>query len=152
MPAFQFVAIPAATFFTGAAIYINLAEHPARMECSTQLAATVFGPSYRRAAVMQIIFALAAAIGGISAWFLGAPPSVVRWRGVDLRRDSVHAHRDHADEQETPRSCTRSHLGSDPPAFAGLGKTPRRSEHSCSRGFGRFSVSGDLALNLAADS
>jgi hypothetical protein len=73
MPAFQFVAILAATFFSGAAIYINLAEHPARMECGTQLAATVFGPSYRRAAVMQIIFALAAAIGGISAWFLGAP-------------------------------------------------------------------------------
>ena len=73
MPAFQFVAILAATFFSGAAIYINLAEHPARMECGTQLAATVFGPSYRRAAVMQIIFALAAAIGGITPWFLGAP-------------------------------------------------------------------------------
>ena len=72
MTAFQFVAILAATFFSGAAIYINLAEHPARMECGTHLAATVFGPSYRRAAVMQIIFALAAAIGGISAWFLGA--------------------------------------------------------------------------------
>src|SRR5258708_34578216 len=70
---FQFVAILAATLFSGAAIYINLAEHPARMECGTQLAATVFGPSYRRAAVMQIILALAATIAGISAWFLGAP-------------------------------------------------------------------------------
>ena len=73
MLAFQFVAILAATFFSGAAIYINLAEHPARMECSTQLAATVFGPSYRRAAVMQIILALAATIAGIGAWFLGVP-------------------------------------------------------------------------------
>ena len=73
MLAFQFVAILAATFFSGAAIYINLAEHPARMECGTQLAVTVFGPSYQRAAVMQIILALAATIAGISAWFLGAP-------------------------------------------------------------------------------
>ncbi len=73
MLAFQFVAILAATFFSGAAIYINLAEHPARMECGTQLAAAVFGPSYRRAAVMQIILALAATIAGVSAWFLGAP-------------------------------------------------------------------------------
>jgi hypothetical protein len=40
--------------FTGAAVYINLVEHPARMECGTELAATVFPPSYRRAAVMQI--------------------------------------------------------------------------------------------------
>jgi uncharacterized membrane protein len=73
MLTFQFVAILAATLFSGAAIYINLAEHPARMECGTQLAATVFGPSYRRAAVMQIILALVATIAGISAWFMGAP-------------------------------------------------------------------------------
>jgi hypothetical protein len=45
MPAFQFVAILAATFFSSAAIYINLAEHHERMECGTQLAATVLGPS-----------------------------------------------------------------------------------------------------------
>ena len=86
MLAFQFVAVLAALLFSGAAIHINLAEHPARMECGTQLAATVFGPSYRRAAVMQIILALAATIAGISAWFLG-----------DLQRYSFHADRDHAD-------------------------------------------------------
>ena len=73
MLVFQFVAILAATFFSGAAIYINLAEHPARMECGTQLASTVFGPSYRRATVMQVFLALAATIAGMGAWFLGAP-------------------------------------------------------------------------------
>ena len=73
MPGFQFVAILAALLFTGAAIYINLAEHPARMECGTLLAATVFGPSYRRAAVMQVILAVAATVGGVGAWFMGAP-------------------------------------------------------------------------------
>jgi Domain of unknown function (DUF1772) len=35
---FQFVAVLAATLFTGAAIYINVAEHPARMECGTAVA------------------------------------------------------------------------------------------------------------------
>src|SRR6266851_5291326 len=73
MLAFQFVAILAATFFSGAAIYVNLVEHPARMECGTDVAVTVFGPSYRRATVMQVFLALAATIAGISAWFLGAP-------------------------------------------------------------------------------
>jgi len=53
MPVFQFIAVLAATLFTGAAIYINVAEHPARMECGTVVAATVFGPSYRRAAVCK---------------------------------------------------------------------------------------------------
>ena len=65
MPAFQFVAILAATLFSGAAIYINLAEHPARMECGTEFAVTVFGPSYRRAAVLQVILALTATIAGL---------------------------------------------------------------------------------------
>jgi Domain of unknown function (DUF1772) len=73
MPGFRFVAILSAVLFSGAAIYINLVEHPARMECGTRLAATVFGPSYRRAAVLQTILALLATIGGAGAWLTGAP-------------------------------------------------------------------------------
>lgn len=72
MQAFQFVAILTATLFSGAAIYINLVEHPARMQCGTEFALNVFGPSYRRAAVMQAILALTATIAGIGAWLMGA--------------------------------------------------------------------------------
>jgi hypothetical protein len=69
---FQFIAVLATTLFAGAAIYINIAEHPARMECGTLLAATVFGPSYRRAAVMQALLALIATVAAVGAWFTGA--------------------------------------------------------------------------------
>lgn len=72
MPAFQFLAILGATLFTGAAIYINVAEHPARMECGTAIATAVFGPSYRRAAVMQVVLALLATAAGVGAWLTGA--------------------------------------------------------------------------------
>lgn len=72
MLVFQFVAVLAATLFAGAAIYINIAEHPARMECGTELAATVFGPSYRRAAVMQSMLAISSSIGSVGAWLMGA--------------------------------------------------------------------------------
>jgi Domain of unknown function (DUF1772) len=65
---FEFFAVLTSMLFSGAAIYINLAEHPARMECGTEIAATVFGPSYRRAAVMQAALALAGTIAGISEW------------------------------------------------------------------------------------
>jgi hypothetical protein len=64
MPAFRFVAILSAVLISGAAMYINQVEHPARMEC---------GPSYRRAAVMQVILARMASAGGAGAWLTRAP-------------------------------------------------------------------------------
>jgi hypothetical protein len=68
----QIVATLAAGLFAGAAIYVSVAEHPARMECGTALAAAEFGPSYRRAAVMQAALAVIGGIAGASAWWLGA--------------------------------------------------------------------------------
>ncbi len=58
--------------FTGAAVYINLVEHPARMECGTELAAIVFAPSYGRAAVMQISLAVISFIGWVLTWLESA--------------------------------------------------------------------------------
>ena len=36
----QWIAIWAAGLFSGAALYVSLVEHPARMQCGTLLAAT----------------------------------------------------------------------------------------------------------------
>ena len=68
----QFLAVAATALFAGAAIYINLVEHPARMGCSTEIAATVWGPSYKRATVMQASLAIIGFLGGFAAWLLGA--------------------------------------------------------------------------------
>jgi uncharacterized membrane protein len=65
---FAVVAIVATGLFAGAALYINLVEHPARMECGTELAATEFAPSYRRASVMQATLAAVGLVAGIAAW------------------------------------------------------------------------------------
>jgi hypothetical protein len=77
--AMEFVATFCTGLFAGAALYISLVEHPARMECGTTLAATEFGPSYRRATVMQVSLALAAFLAAMAsftfasnyAWLLG---------------------------------------------------------------------------------
>src|SRR5688572_7284344 len=66
---FQFAAILCSALFAGAALYINLVEHPARMQCGTNLAASVFGPSYKRATVMQVPLALVATISSVSCWW-----------------------------------------------------------------------------------
>lgn len=64
----QLITIMSCSLFSGAALYINMVEHPARMACGTKLASTVFGPSYRRAAVMQVSLALIATIFAILSW------------------------------------------------------------------------------------
>lgn len=72
--ALEFASTLACAIFTGAAIYINLVEHPARMKCGTHIAATEFVPSYRRAAVMQASLALFGSATATAAWLLGASP------------------------------------------------------------------------------
>jgi uncharacterized membrane protein len=60
--------IPFVALFCGAALYITLVEHPARMECGTPLAVAEFGPSYRRATVMQASLAAIGFAAAIGAW------------------------------------------------------------------------------------
>jgi hypothetical protein len=68
---FQFLAVLCCILFAGAAIYINLVEHPARMGCDTKTAATVWAPSYKRATVMQAPLAVISFLAGVVAWLLG---------------------------------------------------------------------------------
>lgn len=55
----------ACTLFAGAAVYINAVEHPARMSCGTEIAATEWVPSYRRATMMQAPLAVVAGLSGL---------------------------------------------------------------------------------------
>lgn len=68
----ELIATLCAGLFAGAAVYITLVEHPARLECGTALAATEFGPSYRRAAVMQASLAAVGLLAALAAWAQGA--------------------------------------------------------------------------------
>ncbi len=65
------LATAAAGLFAGAAIYVTFVEHPARVSCGSVLAVTEFGPSYRRATVMQVALALAGVGAGVARWALG---------------------------------------------------------------------------------
>ena len=68
----EILATLAAGLFSGASIYINLVEHPARMQCGTAVALLEFAPSYKRATVMQASLAAVGSLLAIEAWILGA--------------------------------------------------------------------------------
>ena len=68
----EFVAVLTCGLFAGAAVYVNLVEHPARMECGIELAATEFPPSYRRGTIMQVTLAAVSLLSSIAAWLAGA--------------------------------------------------------------------------------
>jgi hypothetical protein len=63
----KFIATFTAALFAGAALYINLAEHPARMTLDTRSAGVQWAPSYRRATWMQAPLALLSLVAGVAA-------------------------------------------------------------------------------------
>ena len=66
----EIVATLAAGTFFGAAIYINLAQHPATMAMGGEFAGKFFPPMYKRASTMQIALAVAGTLAGIAVWFV----------------------------------------------------------------------------------
>jgi len=71
LEAAQFFATLFCTLCAGAAIYISLVEHPARMGCDTKTAATVWSPSYKRGTMMQAPLAVLSFMSGVMAWLFG---------------------------------------------------------------------------------
>jgi len=66
----EFVATLCASLFAGAALYITLVEHPARMGLETEAAAHQWVPSYQRATWMQAPLAVVSFLTGVMAWFM----------------------------------------------------------------------------------
>jgi hypothetical protein len=68
----EIIATLAAGLFAGAAIYIDLAEQPARTQIDTAAALMEWRPSYKRAAVVQPLLAGVGFLSAIAAWLMGS--------------------------------------------------------------------------------
>ncbi|MDB5637980.1 MAG: hypothetical protein JWP51_2888 [Bradyrhizobium sp.] len=71
---FGLLALIAAAFFTGVALYVNVAEQPARLSLDDRALLAEWKPSYKRGAAMQAPLALLGCLLGLIAWWQTSHP------------------------------------------------------------------------------
>jgi hypothetical protein len=142
------LALTIAAVFTGAAIYINIAEQPARLQLDNRSLLAEWKPAYKRATSCRRALPSSAGSSGSSP--ISAPST-----GVGCLEPSscwklaLHDLHDHADQQASHGHAAGGRHGRNAPHARAMGHSPCRAKCSWPRGDPDLSMGP--AVKLAAD-
>jgi hypothetical protein len=126
------LALVIAAVFAGAALYVSVAEHPARRHLDERSMLIEWKPSYKRGAAMQAPLAMVGFLLGLIAWWQTSDWGLASWRAPPRRRMALHLDRDHAGQSETARSRSLARRAGDADSAREMGDAlcgPDRARH-----------------------
>ena len=147
--AFGLLALIAAAIFTGAALYVNVAEQPARLLLDDRALLTEWKQSYKRGAAMQAPLALLGCLLGLIAWWQTSRGGFLIGAIAILAPWAMDADGHQADQRRAAGNRARSGRAADAGADRQMGHAARRPHRIGRARHGSLFVGMYFALGAA---